>query len=126
MVINKKVEYISFDGKVFDDKELCERYESTYLTDNQLEQCFYFFHSDIDILKYDKEYKFKIKRDLDSQLIELYDVEYDEPTRYGLLIKSNYDFVVYCESQCGMTDRYYQGSYTKNIKEFYKFLDSLN
>ena len=137
-VITEK--YISFDNMTFKTKEKCELYEKNYLTDVELEACFYFFHNkpedegNIETAYYPSDataYKFKISRQENEQCIQLY--EYFKSsgklckryTRLGFLIKDNQDFTVLYDAINGRTDVHYQGKTTYNIKEFYNFLDNL-
>lgn len=81
MIVDTKHSYISFDGKVFNDEEVCREYEDNYLTDEELIACFHFFHDKHkDKGDWDKavrpgdatRYRFVIRRDDTEQIIELY------------------------------------------------------
>jgi len=134
--------YKSFDGKDFDTEEECLLYEQCYLTDEQLEKCFHFFHAkhedvgDIETAKKPSDatcYKFKILRSANEQSITLYEcyISYkseelrSDYTKLGLTINPNLDFVVYHDAIDQYSGSHYQGKCTYNIKDFYKFLDQI-
>lgn len=142
MKINTTENYISFDNKTFNSKELCELYETNFLTDKQLQDCFHFFHKkyenigDLDNAKKPSDashYKFNIERNENEQIIKLYEYFRTYPSgelcnsymRLGLVIKHNQDFIVLYNAIEGWDDRHYEGRCTYKIKEFYKFLDNL-
>lgn len=134
--------YISFDNKEFASKEACELYETNYLTDKQLQDCFHFFHKkyenvgDLDKAKRPSDathYKFNIERNEKEQIIKLYEYFRTCPSRklcnsymrLGLIIKHNQDFVVLYDAIEGWNERHYEGRCTYKIKEFYKFLETV-
>jgi len=143
--ITGKETYVSSSstgGRLFETKESCELYEASFLTDEQLEACFHFFHEkhenqgDLDNAKKPSDathYKFYIERDGDEQTIKLYKYFRTYPskklcnsyTNLGLILKHNQDFVVLYDATRGWGDNHYQGECTYKIKEFYEFLSSL-
>lgn len=147
MEVETITKYHSFDGKAFYNKEECEKYESLYLSDEQLEKLFSFFHNEKPedkILKTNKEFDIPIKikkyyfdyyRYYDGTMgIHLFsktkkyynkppfleEDEYTDNTYLGLLIKPNLDFLVKYEAR-DFYERVYQGERTYNIINFLEY-----
>lgn len=134
--------YKSFDGMSFSSKEECMLYEESYLTDEQLIDCFHFFHfkhnnlGNLDTARRPSDatfYEFKITRSTNVQEIKLYYKFRTYPsreictkyTRLGFRIKNNFDFVVLQDAVKGYDEVHYEKESTYKIKMFYNFLDEL-
>lgn len=130
--------YKSFDGKVFELKEACESYEKSYLTDEQLVECYHFFYErkenygKLGVCTLDVFFDFVIERELDHQKITLvmyertgklnsnYVREYSKPIeRHILCIYDNLDFW-YTKTNLNYTQRI-----TTDIVEFHEFINAL-
>lgn len=117
--------------------------QKKHLSDEQLEQCFHFFHKkhenigDLDNARCPSDathYKFIFDRNEEYQSILLYKYYKDlypsketceEYTNLGFMLKHNDDFVVLHDVVKGYNDVHYQAKSTYNIKKFYKFLNQL-
>lgn len=141
--------YFSFDGKEFNNINDCQKYEKSYLTDEQLENLFLFFHDmpeDHGDLKTAKkpsdasEYRFEYNRYTDgTQNIHLFEYiksNNDKPpyepeihkidTYLGLTIKPDLDFYIeYNARTDDIRESVYQGETTYNIIEFHKYYNSI-
>lgn len=130
--------YKSFDGKVFELREACESYEKSYLTDEQLVECYHFFYENmgdygkIGDCTLDRFYGFEFNREHNFQEVALFrylatgergidgtPVYNKSETVLKLCIYNNLDFY-YTKSGWSSIQRV-----TNNIVEFHKLINAL-